>query len=104
MIIAVNDNEYVISIQDKYDMLLDRLGLSDMTVKKLKDIKAPMPGLVLDIKIAPGDEVEEGDVILVLEAMKMENMIKSPGAGKIKSIKIEKGEAVEKGQVLIEVE
>ena len=104
MIIAVNDNEYVISIQDKYDMLLDRLGLSDMTVKKLKDIKAPMPGLVLDIKIAPGDEVEEGDVILVLEAMKMENMIKSPGAGKIKAIKIEKGEAVEKGQVLIEVE
>ena len=57
MIIAVNDNEYLISIQDKYDMLLDRLGLSDMTVKKLKDIKAPMPGLVLDIKIAPGDEV-----------------------------------------------
>ena len=104
MIIAVNDNEYLISIQDKYDMLLDRLGLSDMTVKKLKDIKAPMPGLVLDIKIAPGDEVEEGDVILVLEAMKMENMIKSPGAGKIKAIKIEKGEAVEKGQVLIEVE
>jgi len=104
MIIAVNDNEYVISIQDKYDMLLDRLGLSDMAVKKLKDIKAPMPGLVLDIKIAPGDEVEEGDVILVLEAMKMENMIKSPGAGKIKAIKIEKGEAVEKGQVLIEVE
>ncbi|MFT4662960.1 MAG: biotin carboxyl carrier protein, partial [Patiriisocius sp.] len=87
-----------------YDILLDQLGMGNMTVKRMKDIKAPMPGLVLDIKIQAGDEVEAGDVILVLEAMKMENMIKSPGAGKIKTIKIKKGEAVEKGQVLIEVE
>jgi biotin carboxyl carrier protein len=104
MLIAVNDTEYIINIQDKYDILLDKLGMSDMAAKKIKDIKAPMPGLVLDIKVKVGDTLEEGDTILVLEAMKMENMLKSPGSGTVKAIKVNQGEAVEKGQVLIEVE
>jgi biotin carboxyl carrier protein len=104
MTISVNDTEYTINIKDKYDILLEKLGMSDMAVKKMKDIKAPMPGLVLDIKVKAGDLIEEGDTILVLEAMKMENMLKSPGTGTIKAIKVKKGEAVEKGQILIEVE
>jgi biotin carboxyl carrier protein len=104
MVISVNDTEYTINIKDKYDILLEKLGMSDMAVKKMKDIKAPMPGLVLDIKVKVGDVLEAGDTILVLEAMKMENMLKSPGAGTVKAIKVNKGEAVEKGQVLIEVE
>lgn len=104
MVISVNDTEYNINIKDKYDILLEQLGMSDLAVKKLKDIKAPMPGLVLDIKIKAGDTIEEGDTILVLEAMKMENMLKSPGTGTVKAIKVKTGEAVEKGQILIEVE
>lgn len=104
MVISVNDTEYNINVKDKYDILLDQLGMSDLAVKKLKDIKAPMPGLVLDIKIKAGDTIEEGDTILVLEAMKMENMLKSPGTGTVKAVKVKTGEAVEKGQVLIEVE
>ena len=104
MVISVNDTEYAINIKDKYDILLEQLGMSDMAVKKMKDIKAPMPGLVLDIKVIAGDVLEEGDTILVLEAMKMENMLKSPGTGTVKAIKVNQGEAVEKGQILIEVE
>lgn len=104
MVISVNDTEYAINIKDKYDILLEQLGMSDMAVKKMKDIKAPMPGLVLDIKVKAGDVLEEGDTILVLEAMKMENMLKSPGTGTVKAIKVNQGEAVEKGQILIEVE
>lgn len=104
MVISVNDTEYNINIKDKYDILLDQLGMSDLAVKKMKDIKAPMPGLVLDIKVKAGDVLAEGDTILVLEAMKMENMLKSPGAGTVKAVKAIKGEAVEKGQILIEVE
>lgn len=104
MTIAVNDTEYTISIQDKFDILLDKLGMSDMTVKKFENVKAPMPGLVLDLKIKVGDTINEGDTILVLEAMKMENMLKSPGTGVVKSINVNQGEAVEKGQVLIEME
>lgn len=104
MTIAVNDTEYTISVQDKFDILLDKLGMSDMTVKKFDNVKAPMPGLVLDIKIKAGDEIAEGDTLLVLEAMKMENMLKSPGAGIVKSVNVNQGEAVEKGQILIEME
>ena len=104
MVIAVNDMEYKINIKDKFDILLEKLGMSDMAIKKMKDIKAPMPGLVIDIKVKVGDVLAAGDTILVLEAMKMENMLKSPGEGTVKSIKVNKGEAVEKGQVLIEVE
>lgn len=104
MLISVNDTEYTISLKDKYDVLLEQLGLSNLAAKKIKDIKAPMPGLVLDLKIKEGDELKEGDTILVLEAMKMENMIKCPGAGIVKAIKVKKGEAVEKGQVLVEID
>jgi len=104
MTIAVNDTEYTISIQDKFDILLDKLGMSNIAVKKFDNVKAPMPGLVLDIKVKAGDEITEGDTLLVLEAMKMENMLKSPGAGIVKSINVNQGEAVEKGQVLIEME
>ena len=104
MVIAVNDTEYKINIKDKFDIMLEKLGMSDMAIKKMKDIKAPMPGLVIDIKVKVGDVLAAGDTILVLEAMKMENMLKSPGEGTVKSIKVNKGEAVEKGQVLIEVE
>ena len=63
-----------------------------------------MPGLVLDVMVAEGDTVEAGTPLLILEAMKMENVLKSEGDGTIKSIKITKGEAVEKRQLLIEIE
>ena len=60
-----------------------------------------MPGLVLDIRVVEGDAVKKGDPILVLEAMKMENIIKSPTDGIVKKINVKKGVAVEKSQVLI---
>lgn len=72
--------------------------------KLVNAIKAPMPGLVLNINVEVGQEVEENDSLLVLEAMKMENNFASPRAGKIKSILVEKGQAVDKGQLLIEFE
>ena len=63
-----------------------------------------MPGLVLDVKLNVGDSVEKGDSILILEAMKMENVLKSPAEGVVKSIHINKGDAVEKNQLLISFE
>jgi biotin carboxyl carrier protein len=61
-----------------------------------------MPGLILDLKVKPGDEVKKGDVVLILEAMKMENSIKSPGDGIVKLVKVNLKDSVEKNQVLIQ--
>src|ERR1035437_3214637 len=100
-LISVNGNKYQLNVKDKYDALLKSLGLDTLNSKKVNELKAPMPGLVLDVRVSEGDTVKKGDPILVLEAMKMENIIKSPTDGVIKKINVKKGLAVEKNQVLI---
>ena len=102
--LKVNNNSYEVAIQDKYDMLLKDLGMNNMTSKVIKEIKAPMPGLVVSIEVEVGQEVSEGDSVLILEAMKMENVLKSPVDGKIKSIKTKQTQTVEKNEILIEFE
>ena len=104
LIIDINGNNYEVEIADKYDQLVTQLGLSSSSHQKVNDVKAPMPGLVLEVAIAVGQKVKKGDGLLILEAMKMENVIKSTGDGVVKSIHIEKGAAVDKGQLLIEME
>ncbi len=103
-VLSINDTTFEVSIADEYDQQVESMGLSKVVVQALTHLKAPMPGLVLDILVKPGDSINEGDNLLILEAMKMENIIKSPGDVIIKSINISKGEAVEKAQVLIEFE
>ncbi|MGZ4036047.1 MAG: acetyl-CoA carboxylase biotin carboxyl carrier protein subunit, partial [Bacteroidia bacterium] len=100
-LVSVNGNKYQLNVKDKFDELLKSLGFDDLNAKKVNEIKAPMPGLVLDVRVAEGDSVKKGDPILVLEAMKMENIIKSPTDGIVKKINVKKGLAVEKNQVLI---
>jgi biotin carboxyl carrier protein len=63
-----------------------------------------MPGMVLSVSVAEGQQVQKGDPLLVLEAMKMENVIKSPGEGTVKSIAVKAGAAVEKNALLIRFE
>ena len=70
----------------------------------MDNVKAPMPGLVLDILVEAGQSVNKGDNLLILEAMKMENIIKASGNGVVKNININKKDAVEKNQLLIEME
>lgn len=86
------------------DMLIAELGFNENAEASVKEIMAPMPGLVLRIEVKEGDEVEEGDSLLVLEAMKMENIIKSPGAGVVKTIVVNPSDAVDKNQLLVEFE
>jgi len=102
--IKVNNNPYTIELKDKFDLLLSKLGLSNLTNKVIKDIKAPMPGLVISVLKNAGDSVKEGENILILEAMKMENVIKSPVEGVIKSIAVSPSNTVEKNQILVEFE
>ena len=65
------------------------------------EVRAPMPGLVLRVLVEPGQRVEAGAGLAVLEAMKMENQIKAPAAGVVAAVRVEAGKAVEKGQVLV---
>ena len=73
--IRVDGQHYELQVKDRLDNLLDRLGMGGMTSKKVSNLKAPMPGLVLDVMVEQGDAVEAGAPLVVLEAMKMENQI-----------------------------
>ncbi|PSJ71874.1 acetyl-CoA carboxylase biotin carboxyl carrier protein subunit [Sphingobacteriales bacterium UPWRP_1] len=101
LILSVNGNQYTVSLQDKMDLLFEKMGLVTGKGIKINDLKAPMPGLVLDVKASVGQQIHKGDPLLVLEAMKMENVLKAQGDAIIKSIEVKKGDAVEKGSVLI---
>ena len=100
-VIRVNGNKYTVQLKDKYDDLLKELGMEMGSSTKVKDLKAPMPGLVVDVRVKKGDEVKKGDALVVLQAMKMENIIKCPTEGSIKKIHITKGNAIEKNQIMI---
>jgi biotin carboxyl carrier protein len=101
--LKINGTKYAVKINDKYDRLIEKLGMKVGTAQKVGDIKAPMPGLVLEVAVEVGTVVSKGDKVLILEAMKMENVIKAAGDGTVKAIHISKGTAVEKGQLLIEM-
>ena len=104
MVINVNGNDYEVSIKDKYDLLLQQLGINAKSSATVNLVKAPMPGLIINIAVKEGDEVKKGDTLLILEAMKMENVLKSPCDGKIKAIKVELRQAVDKNQLLVAFE
>lgn len=91
-----------LQLKDRFDLLLEQMGMNNTASQALKEIKAPMPGLILDLKVKAGDEVKKGEVLLILEAMKMENILKSPGDGVVKAVKVSLNQSVEKNQVLIQ--
>ncbi len=99
--INVNGNNYKVNIKDQYDLLLHDLGMDAALETKAEDVKAPMPGLVLDVLVNVGDEVVKDTPLLILEAMKMENMLKASAPGIVDKIHVKPKDAVEKGQVLI---
>jgi biotin carboxyl carrier protein len=92
---------FEVRLQDRLDQVLEKFGLGASKAAKVADLKAPMPGLVHRVLVQPGQLVEKGTPLLVLVAMKMENMIKATGPGTISRILVKEGDAVEKGHVLI---
>ena len=104
MTINVNGSDYHIEIKDEYDDLLHEMGLDVVPEQRMTDVKAPMPGLVLEVMVKVGDNIVKGDNLDILEAMKMENVLQAEGDGVVKSIEVNKGDTVDKTQVLIEME
>lgn len=102
--IVVNSNTYQVNITNEIDLLIDKMGFSASAGKQVNEIKSPMPGIIIDINVKEGDEVKEGDTLLILEAMKMENIITCHRDAVIKKLTVKKGEAIEKGKILIELE
>jgi len=102
--LEINGNQKNIRIKDSFDDLIQKLGLNATGSQKMKELKAPMPGLVLKIEASAGQAVTQGDVLVVLEAMKMENALKAVSDAVVKEIKVTAGQAVDKGAVLITFE
>jgi len=102
--LKVNHRVFEVRKKGKLDDLISELGLDVPKIKKLKELEAPMPGRIVNIAVTIGQELEVGDDILSLEAMKMENVLKAEGIGKVKSINIKGDDVVEKGFVLVEFE
>ena len=102
--VKVNNNVYEVAINDALDQQIEALGFEIGASKQVNDIKAPMPGLILEISVNKGQDVKENEALLILEAMKMENVINSPRDGIIKSISVKQGETVDKNSLLITFE
>lgn len=102
--IKINHRIFDVNKKGSLDDLIASLGMDKPKVKKLKELQAPMPGRIVNVAVAIGDEINPGDEVLSLEAMKMENVLKAEGVGKVKSILVKMDDVVDKGSVLIEFE
>lgn len=100
--IKINHRVFQVKKRGELDALIASLGLDVPKIKKLKELQAPMPGRVLKIFVKEGEEIQIGDNVLSLEAMKMENILKAEGVGTVSKITISEGDVVDKGAVLIE--
>lgn len=82
---------------------VEKGGSAPKTAAQGTPVTAPMPGVILDIKVEVGDKVEEGDIVAVLEAMKMENELNAPVAGTVTFIAINKGANVEVNDTIMTI-
>jgi biotin carboxyl carrier protein len=102
--LQVEGRVFDVKLDEPIDQLLAAMGIKDAMGRKVNDIKAPMPGLVLQVLVSPGQAIKKGDPVLILEAMKMENVFKATSDAIVKEVKVAPRTAVEKGQVLIILE
>jgi len=102
--LRINNRLYTVEVKDRFDILLEEMGMDQLTTQKANDLKAPMPGLVLRVLVEEQQVVKKGDSLILLEAMKMENVLKAAGDGVIKKIVAQEKTTVEKGQLLIQME
>ena len=90
-----------VQLKDELDLMVEKLGMAQAVETVVREIVAPMPGLIVGLGVTAGQTIEEGDSVLTLEAMKMENVIKSPVSGTVEAIHVRVGDSVEKKRVLV---
>ena len=99
--IQIDGRDYQVQISDAVDQQILKMNLKSKKSNQLKELRAPMPGLVRQVNVNVGDQVDSGDSLFILEAMKMENLLKSPVNGSVSEILVKPGESVEKNQILL---
>ena len=99
--LKINNRKYTVNVSDNFDTLLKKMGFDSQSATTVKEVRAPMPGMVLQILVKEGQPIIKGDSLIILEAMKMENIIKSPVDAVVKLIKVKVGYKLEKNQLLI---
>lgn len=104
LFLKIGNSTFETEVKTHLDLLLERMGMNFVANNKMNILTAPMPGLIADVRVVVGEKIMKDMPLLVLEAMKMENMIKSHGEGQVKKVLVIKGDHVEKGQVLMEFE
>ena len=102
--LQINGQSFKTALQEPIDLLLSSMGLDLKAMQKVEPVKAPMPGMILKVLVEPGQQIQKGDGLLILEAMKMENVLKATGPAVVKGIRVTERTAVEKGAVLIDLE
>lgn len=102
--VLTRGRQYNMTVEDEREKRLRAAAGSDVAHSGEYHLKAPMPGLVVSIPVNEGDKVEKGQVILILESMKMQNELKSPKAGTVERIRVKQGETVEQRQALLSVQ
>ena len=99
--VRVNGKTFQVTLKEPLDDLLHEMGMDNALTQKINDLRAPMPGLVVDILVKEGQQIKKGDTVIVLEAMKMENSLKAIADATVKKVVAVKGAAVEKNEVLV---
>lgn len=102
--LRIDGQVYKVAVKEPIDQLLTSMGLDLKAMQKIEPVKAPMPGMILKVLVEPGQQINKGDGLLILEAMKMENVLKATAPATVKAIKVNERTAVEKGAILIEME
>ena len=92
---------YFVTVQSERERRSETVISEKVSKAGIEEVKAPMPGLVVEVEVKEGDAVSKGSGLVIVEAMKMENELKSPGDGVIKEVRVRKGDTVEKEQVLV---
>jgi pyruvate carboxylase subunit B len=102
--VTLRGRQIEVQIKNQRALLLERFGLEDAGAAAQREVRAPMPGLVLRVLVEPGQEVQAGDGLVVLEAMKMENELRAQAPGTIAAIHAAPGDAVSKNALLLEID
>jgi pyruvate carboxylase subunit B len=103
-LIELEGREFLVRVEDERARHIRKLASAARPVLSRRELRAPMPGLVVKVEVEPGQEVDEGTGLVIMEAMKMENELRAEAPGRIATVEVEPGQTVDRGQVLLRLE